>query len=160
VSCLPRRAHWIERGHRRAKTLRSVSITAGTVTYPCTANPLAIRLRNPIASPPNSGCGHCHHTADSTRRSPPCQGSAATRFHPGIAYDSVSGGTVPWEKSLPPDVSGNFLDDGRKVLSQPSRGIRGGRDRAIRIEDMPQVSDVGIGHRRLNANLMKHRDVT
>jgi hypothetical protein len=31
--------------------------------------------------------------------------------------------------------------------SQPSRGTRRGRERAIRIEDMPQVSDVGIGHR-------------
>jgi hypothetical protein len=67
---------------------------------------------------------------------------------------------VPWEKSLPIDISGNFLDDGRKMLSQPSRRTGWGRDRAIRIEDMPQVSDVGIGHRRLNANLMKHRNVT
>ncbi len=48
------------------------------------------------------------------------------------------------EKSLPTDVGGNFLDDGRKMLSQPSRGTRRRRDRAIRLEDMPQVSDVGI----------------
>jgi hypothetical protein len=67
---------------------------------------------------------------------------------------------VPWEKSLPTDISGNFLDDGRKMLSQPSRETRGGRDRAIRIEDTAQVSDVGIGYRRLNANLMKHRNAT